>query len=446
MPATRETYGYAEDFQVAVASLLLRDPTFLRDFTEVVDPTYFDHPSITSLVRVGKQLWEKNGEIPTKSLLLEEIKDYCTTFRIPPEDVQDLYSKVDRIYDEKLLDVASVREKIVKFAQRQAMKQGLVQIAELVESDDGYDRAVEIVEGAMRVGMNANEIGLNFFDRVLELPRLARREERGYVHKIRTGLPIFDQYTLGGVGRGEIWVIMGLSGQGKSQFLVNMGVVAIKQGIPVVHITVGDLDEEDVGIRYAARFTRCSQLEVVKEDPTFVQRATELTKYQDAYLRIKYYDPGAVTVAHIKAYLTKLHTVDGVKPGLLILDYPDEFKKSKSVSDYEAMGEIYNQIKTLIRQYNCGCWVASQVHRWLPRHKNDVLAINNIADSAKKVHKCDGLVSINQTWEEADKKKARLWVDKVRRGKNFFLVPLNVNYASCMIEQGTLLEEDEKSD
>jgi hypothetical protein len=239
---------------------------------------------------------------------------------------------------------------------------------------------------------------------------------------------------------------MGLSGQGKSQFLVNIGVIAIKQGIPVVHITVGDLDEEDVGIRYASRFTRCSQHEVVKEAPSFVQRAIELKSYREAYLRVKYYDPGIVTVAHIKAYLTKLHTVDGIKPGLLILDYPDEFKKTKSSSDYEAMGEIYSQIKTLIRQYNCGCWVASQVHRWFPRHKHDVLSRNNIADSAKKVHKADGIVSINQSWEEAEKGKARLWVDKVRRGKQFFCVPLNVNYASCIIEQGTLLEEDEKSD
>jgi replicative DNA helicase len=443
---SKPTYGYSDDFQNSVAAFLLRDPTFIRDYSDVVDPTYFDHPALTSVVRIGKDLYERNGEIPSKALLLEELKDYCESYHIPHQELDDIFERAERVYTDKLLDVTSIRERVVKFGQRQAVKQGLVQIADLVESDDGYERAVDILETAMRVGFNANELGLNFFDKLLDLPKMARREDRGFVHKIKTGLPIFDQYTLGGTGRGEIWVILGLSGQGKSQFLVNMGVQALQQGFSVVHITVGDLDEEDVGIRYAARICGCSQLDVVKEEQSFLRKATMLKKMKSAYLRIKYYDPGVVTVSHIKAYLSKLWTVDEIKPGLLILDYPDEFKKPKAESDYQAMGEIYGQIKTLIRQYNCGCWAASQVHRWFPRHRHDVLTRNNIADSAKKVHKADGIASINQTWDEADAGKARLWVDKVRRGKQFFLVPLDVDYAAANIKQGLPFDDGKEDD
>jgi len=444
MPAEKETYGYSEEFQVSIAALLLREPTFIRDYGDVVDPTYFDHPSLTSLVRIGKDCFDKHGEVPSKSLLVEEVRDFCTSYRVPKDDIEDILSKVDKVYKQKLLDTNAVRERVVRFGQRQAMRQGLVQIAELVETDSGFDRAVDIIEGALRVGYNANELGLSFIESITEIPKLARREDRGFVHKIPTGLKKFDDQTNGGIGRGEIWTVLGQSGQGKSQYLVNMGAAAVEHGIPTVHITVGDLDEEDVGIRYAANLTKCSAFDVIKEDPIFLRRAAKIKEAAESYLRIKYYDPGFVTVAHIKAYLSKIYSVEGIRPGLLILDYPDEFKKPKSNSDYEAMGEIYSQIKALINQYNCACWTASQVHRWFPRHKNDVLTRNNIADSAKKVHKADGLVSINQTWDEANAGKARLWCDKNRRGSQFFLVPLDVDWGSSMIKEGSLLDDSKE--
>jgi len=443
MPAAKETYGYSEQFQTAVASFTLRDPIFLRDYGDVVDPTYFDYETLTSIVRIGRDLFERNNDIPSKPLIQEEIKLYCKSFHLPADDVSDIVAKLDEIYSTNLTDANAIKERMTKFGRRQAVRSSLIQIADLVDSDDDFDKGIELLEAALRVGTNANELGISLFKQLKDLPRMARREERGYVHKIRTGFPIFDQKTLGGVGRGEHWVILGLTGAGKSQFLVNIGVAALEQKMPTIHITVGDLDEEDVAIRYLARLTRCKQLEVVKEEANYLRRLDKLCVDPGAYLRIKYFDPGTTTVAHVKNYMSRVHSVEGIKPAMLILDYPDEFKKSKTLNDYENMGEIYNQIKVVLRQYNCAGWSASQVHRWTPRHKSDVLSRNNIADSAKKTFKCDGLCSINQTWEESEQGHARLWVDKVRRGQQFFLVPLDVDYSSSLVKQGSLMSDDD---
>lgn len=430
-----EKYGYSEEFQLSIASFLLRDPSFFKDYGDVIDPTYFDNPTLTSVIRIARDSFNKSGSVPSKPLLLEEIKDFCVKYKISRTVVEDILSKISVLYEINLSDSSSIREKIIRFGKRQALKQGVLKIADLVESDEEFDKSLGIIEGALSVGQNINNLGFNFFKKIEDIPEIIKMGGEGVPRKIRTGLPMFDNKMGGGYGRKEIWVVMGLSGQGKSQFLVSIGVAAILQKIPVIHVTIGDLDEEDVSVRYAARLCRCTQSEVIEGSDKFKERSRLFTNKADNYLRIKYYDPGVATISNIKSYISRIATVDEITPGLIILDYLDEAKKPDVGSDYEAMGELYSQTKAMIRPYNAACWTASQINRWAPKFEGDVITFYNIADSGKKVHKADGIVSINQSWEESVSGRARLWVDKVRRGEKYFLVPLDVDFSSSFIAE-----------
>jgi len=438
-----EKYGYAADFQLRIAALILRDPAFIKEYDDVVNPSYFDVEELTSLVRVCKNFYDKHKELPSKSSLVQEIKEFCSSYRIPESDSEAIYSSVDRIYNLDLIDPGSVKERVVRFGRRQAMKIAVKELAELTEQDSGYDKAVSLVENALRVGYNTKSLGLNLFPNLLKLPKMATRADRGIVHKIPTLIPTFDRKIIGGPGRGEIWTVLGLSGIGKTQLLVNMGASAVQQDFPVVHITVGDLDEEDVAVRYAGCLTSTDYRDIINESPSYMRKASKMSSYTGKYLRVKYYDPGTVTVAHIKAYISRLVAVDGIKPGMIIFDYPDEFKMDDDSNTYMAMGRVYNELKSLCKQYNCVGWAASQVNRWIPKKKFDVITRMNIADSSKKVHKADGIVSLNQTFEEHKAGKARLWVDKVRRGECYFLVPLDVDYSKSQIREGRLSDPDD---
>jgi KaiC/GvpD/RAD55 family RecA-like ATPase len=439
----KETYSYDEKFQVQIAALVLRDPSFLRDHEEVVDPDYFDHPNLATIVRIGRNCFDRFGELPSQGSLVEEIREFSTAYRIPSADIEPMLKKVDQIYRLELTDPLSIRDRVIRFGRRQAMKYGVIEIGKLLESDAGLDQATEIIERASRVGMNANSLGLNLFRELPNLPAIIRKNRPGFVHRVRTGFPLLDEYTFGGCGRGDVWTVLGLSGHGKSQLLVNLGAHAIKQEVNVVYITIGDLDEEDVGLRFAARFCMIPMHEITDENSDFLRISRVFQKQYENFLRIKYYDPGTITVAHIRSYLSRLYATENFSPGLLVVDYPDELKLD-SDNTYQAMGTIYSQLKTLAKQLKCVVWAASQVNRWTPRHKNDVLTRGNIADSAKKIHKADGIVSINQTHEEYEVGKARLWLDKARRGKSFRLIPLEVDYSCALIRQGeSFIDDDE---
>lgn len=427
-----------------IAALILRDVSFIREYDDVVDPSYFDYEDLSTLVRRGKLYFDKHSEVPSRASLLQDIEDFSRTYSIPEGDLSRVLSRLDEVYKVSLVNGEDISERIKLFGREQAVRKAVMMIMENMSRGSSLDNSVLIMEEALRVGYNTNSLGFNFFERIKELPSLLRRDDRGFTHKIKSGFDLLDGNTYGGPGRGEVWTVLGLSGRGKSQFLVSVGSYALRQGFTVAHLTVGDLDEEDVAQRYASSMTGCSPRQIFDNSPEFLRKAAKISKYKDKYLRIKYYDPYTVTVAHVKAWLSRLVTVDAVKPDMLIVDYPDEFKLP-SDNVYEGMGRIYSELKAISKQYKVVCWTASQVHRWEPKKPTDVLKVKNIADSAKKVHKADGIVSINQSYEEKNEGYARLWVDKVRRGRDCFVVPLRVDFALSRVVQGTLLSQDKKA-
>lgn len=431
----KQTYGYTPEFQVQIGALILRDQTFMREYEDIIDPTYFDIEELSSIVRIGREYILKYNDLPTRATLLQEIQDHCVRYHIDKAEVKSLVAYVEAIYADQIhaLNGEVVRERVTRFGRRQSVRQGILKVVDLIETDGGLDQAADIMQDALRVGYATNTMGFDFYANAARLPEIAAANMT-VSHCIKTLIPTLDEKTMGGPGRGEVWVMLGLSGHGKSQWLVSMGAAALKQNIPVLHVTVGDLDEDDVAFRYACNMTRCTQWDIIKNSEVFNQRVQKLAKHKN-YLRIKYFDPGVPTVAHIRALISKIHTVDGIKPGMLIVDYPDEMKVEGD--PYEGMGKIYSELKVLAKQYNMVCWVASQVHRWKATGEpnGDVLRMNNIADSARKVHKADGIISINQSVEENDSGFARLWCDKVRRGKREFKVCVEVDFAMSRIWQ-----------
>jgi hypothetical protein len=218
---------------------------------------------------------------------------------------------------------------------------------------------------------------------------------------------------------------------------------------PVVDITIGDLDELDVGARYGALLTFPPIDDVAMGGAEYLRIAKKLDATVGQYLRIKYYASHSVNPLQIRAYLERLVAVDGIRPAMLIVDYPDEFKPYNQDNTYINMGRVYSELGAIASDFNVLVWVASQVRRWRPEKPTDVITMDNIADSWLKAAKADGIVSFNQTQEEHINNRARLWIDKVSRGRRMYVVPLYTDLNSCYIRQDTEaeiaeLEEDDQ--
>jgi hypothetical protein len=414
----------------------MRDAAFLRDYGDVIESKYFDYDYLSSLVRITQNLVTKHSQIPSQATLVEEIREFCESYHIKKDEQENIIEKVRVLYSINLLDTEAVKERVIRFGKRQALKSAVMQIADIIDNDSEFDNVSSIINDALLIGSNTNQLGLKLFGSFSSLHNLNGKKHGA---KIATLFPDLDRALYGGPSRGEVWIVMGLPGHGKSQLLKNFGVAAIFDGVPVVHITIGDLDEFDCGVRYSARLSRCTMWDVSNRTSDYIRKAGKLDALLDRYLRIKYFSSYSVTMSMIRSYLSRLIAVDGIRPGMVIVDYPDEIRPY-SDNDYQNMDRIYGELNALASDFNVLVWAASQPKRWRPERETDVMQMDNIADSWRKAAKADGIISLNMTPFEREIGRARLWLDKVRRGKSCITIPIVSQLDRCLLRQCT---EDE---
>ena len=71
---------------------------------------------------------------------------------------------------------------------------------------------------------------------------------------VKTGWDPIDELMDGGLGGGELGVVVAPAGIGKTWCLQSMGASAVKRGLNVVHYTL-ELNEAYVGLRFATIFS-----------------------------------------------------------------------------------------------------------------------------------------------------------------------------------------------
>jgi replicative DNA helicase len=417
-------YGYDEEYQCKVVALILRDPSFLHSYSDVADPSYFDYEQLSTIARMGLEFYKKAGTLPTRESMRQEYAEHCQRYRIP--DPEPVLVKIDEVFHANLADGPAIQQRVVDFGRRQALRTATLGIINLLKNpENDLDNAQDLVLRALNVGTGAHDLGGMFHAGLPSLPQRLREGFYNRKNKIATGMPTLDEATFGGPGIGEVWMCLAKSGIGKSTWCVHVGLQAIAQGHPVLHVTIADLHQEDVEMRYAQRATGCTAHDVINNSPTYAKRAAIVAKVNQ-YLRIKYYAAGKADIGTIRSYLTQVWSMDGVRPKVLILDYPDKLKgAADGDSTYLGMGRVMDGLNAIANDFGLLVWAPSQVTRYAPSGDDDVITGDNIQDSKRKIDDCDGAISLNQTAVEYRKGRVRLWVDKVRRGRCKFVVNLH---------------------
>ena len=176
----------------------------------------------------------------------------------------------------------------------------------------------------------------------------------------------------------------------------------------------------------------------------------QIEKYKQKIAKLKMFAPNVRTVYHsnktvsanhLRTYLTKLYSLENFKPGLIIIDYadlmlPNKQTKRSADSTYEEMGTIFYDLKALADQFDCPVVTGSQLGKSAWNTSGDEVASQDmLADSSRKAHVAYGIVTLNQTREESDLKKMRLYVAKARRGKTNTTVYVDFDKAINQIHE-----------
>jgi len=408
---------YGKPFQEKIMQALLTDRQFAEQMMEVFDVSYFD---LKYLQFLGERYFEyskKYKVFPSFQLLVTMIRDELkqgTDILLRDQVIE--YLQRMRANPESG-DLQYVKEKSLDFCRKQALKAELMIAAEHI-ADGKYEEIVEGIKKAVCVGTTPS-LGHNFFeDYDARFTRLQR-------NCVPTGIQELDRKEVlnGGLGAGELGVVIAPTGVGKSHFLVALGAQALREGIDVLHYTL-ELSEAAVGLRYDSNLCDMDSSGIIENKDKVIQAYQGMKLGR---LMIKEFPANSATIYTVRAHMERLD-LRGFRPGLLLVDYADIMRSSRQYDSLRhELKLIYEELRSFLQEKHIPGWTASQSNR--EGSNAEVVDLNNMSEAYGKAFVADAVLSLSRRTQEKATGEGRLCVAKNRFGRDGLVYPLLIDTA-----------------
>jgi replicative DNA helicase len=413
---------YGPSFQMKVISSLLTHKEFLQNINDVLSDEYFSNPAHKWVINQIIQYYESYHTTISMDILKVEMK------KLDNEVLKvSVKEQLREAYRADLEDLEYVQLEFSTFCKNQQLKKALLNSVDLLKAGD-YDSIKYMIESAMKAGQDKN-IGHEY----------KKDTESRYREDHRTIVPTpwdqVNELVQGGLGNGDLGLIFGNPGGGKSWCLVALGGHAVKMGYNVIHYTL-ELSESYTGRRYDAFFTGTpvDQLEKHKAE------VESLTAELPGELIIREYPMGKTTIHTIESHIKKVIDL-GIQPDLILIDYIDLLSTRKRNVDRKGeIDDIYTSTKGLARELNIPIWSVSQVNR--AGAKDDVIEGDKAAGSYDKMMITDLSMSLSRKKEDKVNGTGRLHIMKNRYGMDGLTFKVDVNTSNGHISIGDHYDEE----
>ena len=356
---------FGTSFQSKIIASLLSDVRFIQTISDILNPSMFDSDSNKWLVKEIKDYYYEYKKQPTLEVLKIKIEDIDNDVLKTGvvEKLRDTWKNIESS------DLEFVQKQTLDFCKNQTLKNAILESVDLLENKD-YDGIKSIIDEAMKAG-TTKDLGHDY------IPSFNLRLEESTRSTVKTPWDIVNDIMDGGLGAGELGVIVAPAGIGKSWTLQSLGSSVLKFGGTVVHYTL-ELNEGYVGLRYDSIFSgvTTANIKYHKED---VQAKIEKLKGQ---LLIKYFPTKSATVQTLGAHLKQIE-LNGHKPDVVLVDYADILMPTGNFREKRhALGNIYEDLRGLAGELEIPIWTASQANR--SALEEDVIGADKVAEDYSK--------------------------------------------------------------
>ena len=399
---------YGPTFQTKILSSLLTDKVFISTIIDIIEVDYFQSDANKWIVKTIEKYFMEYKTPPSLDALKVELKKLKNDV-LQVAIVEALKSAWTHRESD---DLDYVKDEILDFCKNQKLKKAILESVDLLENKD-YDGIKMVVDTAMRAG-TTRDLGHDYISGFEERLETSARKTTP------TPWPVINDIMDGGLGGGELGVMVAPAGIGKTWFLQTVGADAIKKGMKVVHYTL-ELNQAYVGLRYDTIISgiNTQQLKYYKED---VQSKLFDIK---GNLMIKYYPTRTASVQTISSHLKQLELIE-FKPDVIVVDYADILKP---ISNYREkrlnLGETYEHLRGMAGEFDVPVWTASQANR--SSLEEEVIGADKVSEDYSKVMTADFVMSISRKVEDKVANLARVHIIKNRFGVDGVTYPTDMN-------------------
>jgi replicative DNA helicase len=383
---------------------------------EIIDKKFFESDANKWIVQEIKDYYDEYKKEPTLDVFKGQVSklDNPSLKKSVVEQLKTVYTQIGQD------DFEYVKNEFTSFCINQNMKNVILQSVDLLKSGN-YDRIKDLVDKAMKVGVES-DLGMDYL-----LDFEERFSETGR-ETVATGWECIDDLMGGGIGPGELGVVVAPSGVGKTWALAALGAAAVRAGKTVVHYTL-ELSQHYVGLRYDTVFTHIPSTDLKeKKDEVFAK-----LKRLPGKLKVKYFPPKGASSKTIQLHIEKMIAA-GNKPDLIIVDYADLLlsHSNKTDSTYAEQGGVYIDLRGMSGELQIPIWTASQTNR--SAIDSEVIEADKIADSYAKVMNADFIMSLSRKAKDKLNNTARVHIMKNRFGQDGITFPTKMDTTTGTIE------------
>ena len=427
---TNKLTDFGHTFQIKSIASLMKNQTFLEQIHDILDEKHYDSDSLKWVVKECKKYYDEYRKCITLDV-----------FKVKTQEVENDVLKVAIVENLKEVfrhlespDLDFIQDKALDFFKNQTLKSAIVQSVEIMESKGDFEQIKRLVDDALNAGTERN-IGHEYIQHIEDRYSETARET------VETGWEVIDDLTQGGLGGGELGVIVAPAGVGKTWVLAAIGANAMKRGKHIVHYSL-ELNESYVGLRYDSIFTGIANqnLKYHKDD---VQ--SEMDKLKGD-LVIKYYPTKSASVNTLSAHLKRITTL-GTQVDMVVVDYADILKDTGGSREVRhALGNIYEDLRGLAGEFQIPVWTASQANR--SALDEDVIEAQKVSESYQKIMTADFVMSLSRKVEDKIGNTGRFHVIKNRFGPDGITFPakVNTNTGKMEIYEGNSVGGKEQQD
>lgn len=423
-----------EDIQDFILKGLFEDREYFRNVVANLHSNHFDDGR-SELVTMVKNYFAKYDSVPTYDVIANTLKKAREKFS--PEQFELIVRNLKHCKSLKMADDAWLLDETKTFVKNKSVEELLFTGYDLLENNEKGETIESLYKDMVDlVGMSWDEdLGIEYDDQ-LQFDEVYDQLEN-VSKRIPTGIRSLDDAIEGGVetNTSALYVACGAAGAGKSLFLQNIAVNAVKAGRNVVYLTF-ELAENQIRKRMDSTFSGMDITKMIKMRHKV--KETIKSMYDDGTVGkmfIKEYPTGTCTAFDIENYLNKLKLQKDFVPDIVMVDYLGIMRPmvtlTKGSNSYERTKIVCEELRSLSGKLKIPFFSASQLNR--DGTGKDSVGMDNIADSMGIAHTADLVLALTQPDELKEDDKIRFEILKSRISKTGDVGIFSIDYTTLKI-------------
>jgi replicative DNA helicase len=399
----------------------MEDKKLFTSINSVLDQNMFTDTNLKTFVSVMKDYYARNSVKPSYQMM---------QIKLSEKAVSDIENKTYIALVKKIKDTSSegsleIKDLALRFFRQQHLVRAANEVLKIAGNGDAnkYEECVKYLSDAFSELSRGDDddLGENIYD------DLDETLSTDYRKPIPLGIGKIDEALNGGIGAGELALIAGSMGFGKTSIAVAIANYAStfkcddngNNGFNVLQINFEDGDKS-IKRKHFSRITQTEASELSK--PDYIEDTREkVLNYEDKdiivnNLRIKEFPTGSKTASDIRKFVMRLIN-SGYKPQMMIVDYFECLKMSpvtRSETQWTIEAQTMRQFENMAKEFEMAVIVTSQ------GTKDSVAAevmTNEKVGGAKEKTQIPGIIiTIARTLEQQNKKIATIAITKNRFG------------------------------